>query len=198
MNRHILSCIISCIIFTGSLTQSMAKTMFRANNFENIVGRNDSFVDLNGIHSLIDSNNTATLEDVSPTANIGSSAYIIPLKEKSNQIKVSPSIGSCQGGCNKNEYYIQISGAAFGNGWDINSVTICGIEVCRIMMQSSNMVVVYPDSGTPGTGDIVITSESKGKTTIKAGFTYQVPVSNEQAKETPSSLNRQNYQQLGN
>jgi hypothetical protein len=49
-------------------------------------------------------------------------------------------------------------------------------------MQSTNTVVVYPNSGTPGTGNIVITSESKGITTIKNGFTYQVSETKEQAK----------------
>lgn len=106
----------------------------------------------------------------------------ISFKNKSAQIKVTPSVGSYQGGCNNDGYYVEISGACFGNGWDISSVTICGIEVCHIIMQSSNVVIVYPNSGTPGTGDIVITSKSMGKTTIENAFTYQVPTPNIQAK----------------
>jgi hypothetical protein len=106
----------------------------------------------------------------------------IPSKIKSAQIKVVPSSGSCQGGCLADDYYVEISGSNFGSGWDINSVTICGVEVCHIIIQSSNLVTVYPNSGTPGTGDIVITSVSMGKTTIENGFTYQVPVPKKQAK----------------
>jgi hypothetical protein len=106
----------------------------------------------------------------------------IPLKIKSSQIKVNPSCGNVQGGCNSNGNYVEISGACFGNGWDINSVTICGVEVCHIIMQSSNLVAVYPDSGTPGTGDIVITSESMGQTVIENGFTYKVSQPKEQAE----------------
>jgi len=102
----------------------------------------------------------------------------IPLKNKFSQIKVEPSSGSYLGACEDDEYYIKISGAAFGDGMDISSVTICGVEVCQILMQSSNLVVVYPNSGTPGTGNIVITSKSMGETTIENAFTYSVPGSN--------------------
>lgn len=105
----------------------------------------------------------------------------IPTKIKSEQLKVEPSSGSYQGGCNDDDYYIEISGPSFGNGWDISSVTICGVEVCHIIMQSSNFVAVHPNPGTPGTGDIVITSESKGKTTIGNGFTYLVKTPENQA-----------------
>ena len=108
---------------------------------------------------------------------------LVPSKMNSSQIKVVPSRGSYLGGCNSEDYYVEISGACFGNGWDINSVSICGVEVCHIIVQSSNVVVVYPSSGKPGTGDIVITSKSIGKTTIKNGFTYQVTVPNIPAKE---------------
>jgi len=105
-----------------------------------------------------------------------------PSKIKSAQIKVVPSCGSYQGGCQADDYYVEISGPNFGSGWDINSVTICGVEVCHIIIQSSNLVTVYPNPGTPGTGDIVITSESMGKTTIEDGFTYQVPLPKKQAQ----------------
>lgn len=96
------------------------------------------------------------------------------LKLKAADIKVNPSSGNAQGGCEAQDYSVEISGATFGNGWDISNVTICGVEVCQIIMQSPNSVVVYPGAGTPGNGDIVITSKSKGKTTIENAFTYLV------------------------
>jgi hypothetical protein len=102
--------------------------------------------------------------------------------DKNAQIKVAPSSGSYLGACKDDEYYVQISGARFGDGWDISSVTICGVEVCQILMQSSNYVIVYPSSGTPGTGDIVITSKSMGKTIIENAFTYNVPAPGKQAR----------------
>ena len=106
----------------------------------------------------------------------------VRLKGKAEQIKVNPSSGNYRGGCQTEDYYVEISGASFGNGWDISSVTICGVEVCHIIMQSSNSVVVYPNAGNPGSGDIVITSKSKGKTTIEKGFTYLVKAPGSQAK----------------
>ena len=105
-----------------------------------------------------------------------------PSKIKYEQIKVVPASGSYQGGCMDNDYCVEISGANFGSGWDISNVTICGVDVCHILMQSTDFVTVYPSSGTPGTGDIVITSASKGKITIANGFTYLVPVPKNQAK----------------
>lgn len=97
----------------------------------------------------------------------------IPFNGKAGQVKVSPAIVSNVD--NDNREQVVISGGEFGNGWDILSVTLCGVEVHQIIMQSSDVVVVYPNSGTPGTGDIVITSESKGKTVLEKAFTYQIP-----------------------
>jgi len=112
----------------------------------------------------------------------------ISLNNKLSEIKVEPSSGSYLGACEDDEYYVQISGARFGDGWDISSVTICGVEVCHILMQSSNIVIVYPNSGTPGVGDIVITSKSLGKTTIQNAFTYKATVPNEQSKNAENSI----------
>lgn len=106
----------------------------------------------------------------------------IPYKSKSTQFKITPSTGSYLGGCCEDGYYVKISGESFGNGWDITSVTICGVEVCQIVMQSSDIVIVYPGAGTPGTGDIVITSKSKGKTIIEKAFTYQCSATYDQSK----------------
>lgn len=125
--------------------------------------------------TYIASNAIPDMQEGGPKENITS-------KIKSAQIKVVPSSGSYQGGCLADDYYVEISGSNFGSGWDINSVTICGVEVCHIIIQSSDLVTVYPNPGTPGTGDIVITSVSMGKTIIENGFTYQVPVPKKQAK----------------
>ncbi|MFA5326582.1 MAG: IPT/TIG domain-containing protein [Prolixibacteraceae bacterium] len=103
-------------------------------------------------------------------------------KIKSSELKVVPSHGSYLVSCDNEDYSVKISGANLGNGWDISSVSICGVEVCQILLQSSNVVLVYPNSGTPGTGDIVINSKSKGKTIIKNGFTYQVEAPTDQSK----------------
>ncbi len=103
-------------------------------------------------------------------------------KTKSSELKVVPSQGSYLGSCENEDYFVKISGANLGNGWDITSVSICGVEVCQIILQSSNVVIVYPNAGTPGTGDIVINSNSKGKTIIKNAFTYKVLAPTDQSK----------------
>ncbi|MBN8459804.1 MAG: IPT/TIG domain-containing protein, partial [Verrucomicrobia bacterium] len=80
---------------------------------------------------------------------------------------VSPQAGSRLGG-----YQVTISGTGLGNGSDITSVTLCGVPA-SIVSQSSTQVVVTAGAGTPGTGDVVVTSTSCGVTTKTAGFTYQ-------------------------
>ena len=156
MKRLIFSYLLSGIFWIVSLTSGLANSTEPVNKVDNTNEAETS------IDSLL--------------------ADHIPSKNKISQIKVEPSSGSHLGACENDEYYVQISGARFGDGWDISSVTICGFEVCHILMQSSNVVIVYPNSGTPGTGDIVITSKSMGKTTIENAFTYKVPVPNEQSK----------------
>jgi hypothetical protein len=166
----------------------MAKSTEPANKVDsmatNSVDRDEHFVDMLNDISVKETHNTNEAQ----SSLDGIIVDNIPLKNKFSQIKVEPSSGSYLGGCGDNEYYVQISGARFGDGWDISSVTICGVEVCHILMQSSNFVIVYPNSGTPGTGDIVITSKSLGKTTIENAFTYKVPVPNVQSKNTGNSL----------
>ncbi len=105
-----------------------------------------------------------------------------PAKNKSTQIKVTPATGSYLGGCSEDGYYVKISGDSFGNGWDISSVSICGVEVCQIVLESSDMVIVYPGAGSPGTGDVVITSKSLGKTTIEKAFTYENSTPSKESK----------------
>ena len=177
MNRLILSCLLSCIFWTVSQNSSMAIAIEPVNKVDstgiNTLEGDDYFVEIFNDISL----NTNTTE--AQASIIGLSGDNIPFKNKFSQIKVKPSSGSYLGACEDDEYYVQISGARFGDGWDISSVTICGFEVCHILMQSSNVVIVYPNAGTPGTGDIVITSKRFGKTTIENAFTYKVPVPNE-------------------
>lgn len=172
MNRLIYSFILSCLFLTGSGATDGPKSILTASHSNLSIDIPDG----DGLTKTYIGSS-----DVPADQNDGLKNNI-SLKTKSTQIKVNPSVGSCQGGCNSDDYYVEISGACFGNGWDISSVTICGVEVCHIMMQSSNLVAVYPNSGTPGTGDIVITSESQGKTTIENGFTYQIPSPKDQAK----------------
>lgn len=172
MKQLIYSFILTGVFLTGSEATTWAKSILNAShtNLLKVLPGADGLT-----KTYIGSNEILANENDGLKNNS-------PQKIKSSQIKVNPSVGSCQGGCNSDDYYVEISGACFGNGWDISSVTICGIEVCHIIMQSPNLVAVYPNSGTPGTGDIVITSESQGKTTIENGFTYQVPVPEDQAK----------------
>jgi hypothetical protein len=172
MNRLIYSVILSCLFFTGNGATGRTKTIPTASHSK-------LSKDISNEDGLTKTHVGST--DIQSDQNDGLKNNI-SLKSKFSQIKVNPSVGSSEGGCNNDDYFVEISGACFGNGWDITSVTICGVEVCRIIMQTSNLVVVYPNSGTPGTGDIVIASESLGKTTIKNGFTYQVPSPKDQAK----------------
>lgn len=172
MNRLIYSIILSCLFFAGSGATCRTKSFLKVSHSY----LSTDIPDKDGLTKTYIGSSEAPADQNDGLKNN------ISLKTKSTQIKVNPSVGSCQGGCNSDDYYVEISGACFGNGWDISSVTICGVEVCRIMMQSSNLVAVYPNSGTPGTGDIVITSESQGKTTIENGFTYQISSPKDQAK----------------
>jgi hypothetical protein len=172
MNQNIYLFLISCLLLAGSGVTGGPKSILPASHSNLSI----DIPDEDGLTKTYIGSS-----DIPADQNDGQKNNI-PIKTKSTQIKVNPSVGSCQGGCNSDDYYVEISGACFGNGWDISSVTICGVEVCRIIMQSSNLVAVYPNSGTPGTGDIVITSESQGKTTIEDGFTYQIPSPKEQSK----------------
>jgi len=183
MNRLIFSFFLSCLFFIVSLTSGMAKSN-EPTIIDNIVGTNS----LSFSKQCVDMRNDISKKEIYTSKIVqvlleGLTEEITPTNNKSSQIKVEPSSGSYLGACEDEEYYIKISGTAFGDGTDISSVTICGVEVCQILMQSSNFVVVFPNSGKPGTGDIVITSESLGKTTIENAFTYKVPVLNEKTKK---------------
>jgi hypothetical protein len=188
MNRLIFSCLLSCFFWTISLTSSIAKSIEPENKVD-IIGTNTVECDeyfsevLNDISVKKTQNTNGVLASLD-----GLMGDNIPLKNKFSEIKVEPSSGSYLGACEDDEYYVQISGARFGDGWDISSVTICGVEVCHILMQSSNIVIVYPNAGTPGVGDIVITSKSLGKTTIQNAFTYKATVPNEQFKNAENSI----------
>lgn len=184
MNQLVFSCLLSCFFWTISQTSSIAKSIESENKVD-IIGTNpvecvEYFSSVLNDISLKETNHT---NEVKASLD-GLLEDNIPLKNKFSEIKVQPSSGSYLGACEDDEYFVQISGTRFGNGWDISSVTICGVEVCQILMQSSNAVVVYPNSGTPGTGNIIITSKSMGKTKIENAFTYKVPVPNEQSKNS--------------
>jgi hypothetical protein len=182
MNRLIYSCMLSCFFLAVCLTSSIAQSTEPANKVDQIsinsVNSDDHFDEMVNDISLKETyqmNETQASLDGLILANT-------PIKNKFSQIKVAPSSGSYLGACEDDEYYVQISGASFGDGWDISSVTICGVEVCQILMQSANYVLVYPNSGMPGTGDIVITSKSMGKTTLENAYTYNVPATNKQVR----------------
>jgi hypothetical protein len=174
MIRNILLMILIFPILTGIQLTSAARSTMKENTTENISVssiRSDEF-------------------SMNPDVPVNLNKYVgdnIPHKNKSMQIKVTPSIGSYLGGCGEDGYHVRISGENFGNGWDITSVTICGIEVCQIIMQSSDIVIVYPGAGTPGTGDIVITSKSMGKTTIEKAFTYENSTPSKESKNSKYS-----------
>jgi len=178
--------ILNTFFLAGIPFAGMTKSTLSANISDtlqvNTVDCSDSLVNWSTIFApAVGLNKTYFASYAIPDMLDGNQKDNIPSKIKSEQIQVIPSSGSYQGGCMSDDYYVEISGANFGSGWDINSVTICGVEVCHIIIQSSDLVAVYPNPGTPGTGDIVITSESMGKTTIGNGFTYQVPVPKKQA-----------------
>lgn len=186
MNQIIFLCTLSFIFLAGSPIIGNAQPTFPANLVDNL--QIDS-VDARYVIGWSiapateqEFNKTYMASNAIPANNEEELKDNTPSKIKAGQIKVVPSIGSYQGGCTSDGYTIEISGANFGSGWDINSVTICCVEVCNIILQSSNLVVVYPNTGIPGTGDIVINSKSLGKTTIKNGFTYQVTVPKNQAR----------------
>jgi hypothetical protein len=188
MKRLILLCLLSCVFWTVSQISSMAKSTEPENGIDNVV-KNSKECDNHFDEMLNDISVKETHNTNEAHASLdGFLSDNISLKNKFSQIKVEPSSGSYLGACEDDEYYVQISGARFGDGWDISSVTICGIEVCHILMQSSNVVIVYPNSGTPGIGDIVITSKSLGKTTLENAFTYKVPVPNVQSKNSGNGI----------
>ena len=80
---------------------------------------------------------------------------------------VTPSFGVRTGG-----YLVVISGTDLGNGSDITSVTICGVEVSSIVSQSATQVVVMAGVGVLGTGDVRVQSDSAGESVREGGFTY--------------------------
>ncbi|MBI9080096.1 MAG: DUF3089 domain-containing protein [Pseudodesulfovibrio sp.] len=73
--------------------------------------------------------------------------------------------------CSKDGGKVTIKGNVLGNGNDITSVTIAG-NAAPIISQTDRSVTVTAETGAPGTGDIEITSKSKGVTSIHGAFTY--------------------------
>ncbi len=79
---------------------------------------------------------------------------------------ITPNNARCEDGCE-----VTIKGNVLGDGNDITSVTIVGISA-PLISQTNSSVTVTAKAGTPGTGDIEISSKSKGVTTIQGAFTY--------------------------
>ncbi|MFY9151705.1 MAG: IPT/TIG domain-containing protein [Prolixibacteraceae bacterium] len=183
MKNIIFSTLMIGLLVFGSSSKSQAQTTYSAD--EIALNNNDntelSFVFLTkGSQETIQNTTVAELNNsliqiLSDFENVDT-IRTIPAK-----LEVSPSTGSYLGGNNSDDYFVSIRGGSLGNGWDITSVTLNGVEVSNILIQSSNEVVVIPNAGIPGTGDVVITSKSKGKTVIKNGFTYAVNSSTSQA-----------------
>jgi len=186
MNRLIFSFLLSGLFWIVSLTPGLAISNEPTNG--NHIRSNTRYPEEQSQKRLNDVSTTGTQNsDEVQNSPDGPIVENVPLKNKLSQIKVEPSSGSSLGACENDDYYIKISGAIFGDGMDISSVTVCGVEVCQILVQSSDLVVVYPNSGNPGTGDIVITSESLGKTTIENAFTYKAPTPNVQEQKNQIS-----------
>jgi|GEM_PF-4314446 len=177
MVRHILKLILGCIFLTGSYTTCNA-TFSAQTSSENLISKTANCPELS-------QTNASAIRNDFPNDKISG-------QNKSTQVKVTPSSGSYIGGCGEDGYYVKISGEGFGNGWDISSVTICGVEVCQIVMQSSDIIIVYPGAGTPGTGDVVITSKSMGKTTIEKAFTYENLTPSKESKNSKYSAVSEN------
>ena len=67
-----------------------------------------------------------------------------------------------------------ISGTGLGNGSDIYNVTICGV-VATIQSQTPNSVTVVVATGPAGTGNITVSSTSRGVATFVNGYTFNPP-----------------------
>jgi len=72
---------------------------------------------------------------------------------------------------------VTIVGTHLGSGTDIQSVTLCGIPVTRIVSQSATQVVVEAGA-SPGVmlGDVVVTSAGHGTAIARDAYRYDNPV----------------------
>ena len=176
MKYLILTIFITVLLFLGNSSKSLAQTTLSASEESINTNGNDesSFVFLTKAdresNLLLAENNlkTRTSELVTHFEDE------LTVWTSNSSIVITPSTVDCQAGCTSDDCSVKISGGIFGNGWDITKVTLNGVEVLQILIQSSNEVVVVPKAGTAGTGDVVITSTSLGKTIIKNGITYSV------------------------
>eukprot|EP00698_Gefionella_okellyi_P015557 TRINITY_DN4392_c0_g3_i2.p1 TRINITY_DN4392_c0_g3~~TRINITY_DN4392_c0_g3_i2.p1 ORF type:complete len:4249 (-),score=1037.24 TRINITY_DN4392_c0_g3_i2:134-12388(-) len=67
---------------------------------------------------------------------------------------------------------VTVTGTNLGNGGDITSVSLNGVPVTSIGLQSSTSVTVVAAGGSAGTGAIVLASTSFGTSTSGSIFTY--------------------------
>lgn len=184
MKYIIHTILVIVLLVLGYSFQSLGQTTFSAAEVSENSNENAelSFVFLTkGSQETIQNTTVAELND-KLIQILSDSENVDTIRTVSSEIVVSPSKGNYLGGSGSDEYAVNIRGGILGNGWDITSVTLNGVEVSNIIIQSSIEVVVIPAAGTPGTGDVVITSTSKGKTTVKNGFTYTLNPPAKQAK----------------
>lgn len=184
MKYLIFSVLVSVLLLLGNSFQSQGQTTFSAgevpeNNMENT---ELSFVFLTKVDQEIIQNITVDELNDNLIQILSDFEHVDTIRILPSEIAVTPSSGSYLGGNNPEEYSVTIHGGNLGNGWDITSVTLNGVEVNNILIQSTDEVVVIPAVANPGTGDVVVTSTSKGKTTVKNGFTYTLNPPAKQAK----------------
>lgn len=184
MKYLILTILVNLLLVLGNSLQSLAQTTFSADEVSVNSNENEelSFVFLTKGSQETKQNSTVSELNDNLSRNFSAFENADTIRTISSTMIVSPSSENYLDSCNSEDYYVTIRGGILGNGWDISSVTLNGVEVSQILIQSSKEVVVKPATGTPGTGDIVITSASLGKKTIKNGFTYTVNAPKEQAK----------------
>lgn len=183
MKYLILPVLVTVFLFLATTSKSQAQTTFSADETSGISSDNTelSFVFLTKNDQEIIQNITVAELNDNLIQILSDFEHVDTIRTISSEVVVFPSTGSYLGGNSQDEYSVTIHGGNLGNGWDITSVTLNGVEVSNILIQSTDEVVVIPAAANPGTGDVVVTSTSKGKTTVKNGFIYAVKSNTDQA-----------------
>jgi hypothetical protein len=81
---------------------------------------------------------------------------------------VCPAAGPVDGG-----QRVVILGENLGDGGDVTNVTLCGIPVASIVSQSATQVVVATATNITGVGDVVVYSETFGRTARSNAYEYR-------------------------
>lgn len=68
---------------------------------------------------------------------------------------------------------ITIAGANLGSGSDITAVTLNTLPATILSQTRSSVLVTAPPSTAAGTGNVVVSSTSRGQTTAVNRFTYE-------------------------